>query len=111
DLHPVQHRVDIEVRLIEGPAVAVAFGAREASGLGRRDPGIEIETAQRWEAEGLSHRLDVTSRLPEADGQADGRVHPATAHRIARVDVVVLLAAEIGHRRVADGDRKNARPA
>ena len=84
-LEPVQDRVHVEVRLVERAAVAVAFGSREARRLGRRDAGVEVEAAERRQAERLANHLDVARRLPEADRQADGRIDAAAADGLRRV--------------------------
>ena len=50
----VQGRVHVEVRLVEAAAVAIALGAGEACSLRCGDAGVEVQPAQRWQAEGLS---------------------------------------------------------
>jgi hypothetical protein len=59
------------MRLVEAAAVAIAFGPREARGLRRRNARIEIDAAERYQAEGFAHRLDMPCGLPEADGEPD----------------------------------------
>jgi hypothetical protein len=75
------------VRLVEAAAVAIAFRAGEARRFRRRDARVEVDAAERDQAEGLAHRLDMPCRLPEADGEPDDRIDAATADGLGGLSV------------------------
>ena len=109
-LQPVHHRVHVEVGLVEAAAVAIAFRPCEPGRLGRGNTGVEVDAAQRDEAIGFPHHLDVAGRFPKANRETDDRIDAATAYRARRV-VGVLLVAEVADAGAADADGQDAAPA
>ena len=98
------------MRLAEAAAVAIAFRAGEARRFRRRNARVEIDAAERYQAEGFAHHFDMPRRLPETDGEPDDRIDATTADG-ARWVVGVLLVAEVGDARGSNADRQDARPA
>ena len=106
---PVQHRVGVPMRLVEG-ARRRAGGARPLRSFGRRNSGVEADAAQAHEAEWFACHVDLARGLPEADGEANANRCPgANADRAGRIFDILL--PEAGHRCRPDRDGHHTRPA
>src|SRR2546422_4009764 len=65
---PVQHRIDVPMRLVEG-AARRAGGAGPMRGFGRGNSRVEADATQTHEAERLTGHIDLPRRLPEPDAR------------------------------------------
>src|SRR6202165_5255244 len=104
---PVQHRIDVPMRLIESAACG-AGGARPLRGFRRRNSRIQADAAQTHEAEGLKGPLDLPRRLPESDSETNAKGW-TYADRTGRV--LDILLPQGRHRYGSNRDGHHARPA